>query len=215
MRSGHAAILGVIAALAPILPGCGSDEAATGRTAATTPDKAKIAIGSGEARAGAQGATTAAGGRPRRSAASKRCRRSLGELLDAIESLANAVAVGLDYERYLGAVNGVRSAYAGVDADRLGLLCLARVAGPAEGSLNAYIDAANEWGGCLAGSSCETEAIEARLQRRWDEASTRLARARSGLRSGGARSAAQPADPGAEEAGPGAGAAGDGERDRG
>lgn len=184
MRSGHAAILIAIVALAAALSACGGDETATGRPVATRSDEAAIAIGSGPAPAGVQGEATAAGsGRSRPAAAAKRCRRTLGEFLDSIESLANAVAVGLDYERYLGAVGGVRTTYASVDAERLGLVCLARVAGPAEASLNLYIDAANEWGGCLAESSCEFEAIEAQVQRRWQQASNRLAQARNGLRS--------------------------------
>lgn len=183
MRSGHTAVLGVIAALALVAPGCGGDEtAASGGTPATS-EQAEIAIGSGEAPAGVEGEAAASGaGTTKRPAARKRCRRTLGEFLDAIESLANAVAVGLDYERYLAAVEGVRSTYSEVDADRLGLACLARVAAPAEASLNVYIDAANEWGGCLAESSCELAAIEAQVRRRWQQASTRLAQARSGLR---------------------------------
>ncbi|HEU4906424.1 MAG TPA: hypothetical protein VFT19_09980 [Solirubrobacterales bacterium] len=175
MRSGHAAVLIAIAALAPALPACGEDERATaGGGAATT----------SAAPAGVQGAAPANSAEPASTAAAtKRCRRTLGEFLDAIESLANAVAVGLDYERYLAAVDGVRETYAATDAERLGLVCLARVAGPAEASLNLYIDAANEWGGCLAESSCEFGAIEAQVQRRWQQASTRLAQARRGLRS--------------------------------
>jgi len=173
MRSGHAAVLIAIVALALALPACGEDETATAGGGATTT----------AAPAGVQGATPASGAEPARpAAAAKRCGATLGEFLDAIESLANAVAVGLDYERYLGAVEGVSETYAGADADRLGLVCLARVAAPAEASLNLYVDAANEWGECLADSSCEFEAIEAQVQRRWQQASTRLAQARRGLR---------------------------------
>ena len=173
MRSGHAAILIAIVALAPALPACGEGETATAGGGATTT----------AAPAGVQGAAPSSSAeRARPAAAAKRCGATLGEFLDAIESLANAVAVGLDYERYLAAVKGVSEAYAGADADSLGLVCLARVAGPAEASLNLYIDAANEWGECLAESSCEFEAIEAQVQRRWQQASTRLAQARSGLR---------------------------------
>lgn len=173
MRSGHAAVLIAIVALAPALPGCGGDETATaGGGGATT----------SAAPAGVQGAAPESRAAPTRPAAAKRCAATLGEFVDAIESLANAVAVGLDYERYLAAVEGVSEAYAGVEAERLGLVCLARVAGPAEASLNLYVDAANEWGECLADSSCEFEAIEAQVQRRWQQASTHLAQARSGLR---------------------------------
>jgi len=167
------AVLIAIAALALALPACGEDETATAGAGATT----------SAAPAGVQGAAPASRPAPARPAvAAKRCGGALGEFLDAIESLANAVAVGLDYERYLAAVEGVRATYSEVDDERLGLVCLARVAGPAEASLNLYIDAANEWGECLADSSCEPEAIEARVQRRWQQASTRLAQARSGLR---------------------------------
>jgi len=177
------AILGLAATLALALPGCGGDEAAGGGGTTTTPSRAKIAIGAGSAPPGVRGEATAGGvGDADRRRSSGRCRRSLGEFLDAIESLANSLAVGLDYDRYLGAVNGVRETYASVDAERLDLVCLGRVAGPAEASLNLYIHAANEWGKCLAESSCEFEAIEAQVQRRWQQASTRLAQARSGLR---------------------------------
>lgn len=174
MRSGHAAILGVIAALALVAPGCGSDETASGAGSGTAVERDGSGSPPGVRAPGAGGAE--------RVAASGHCRRGLGEFLDAIESLANAVAVGLDYERYLAAVEGVSETYAGVEADRLGLVCLARVAGPAEASLNLYVDAANEWGECLTESSCEFGAIEAQVQRRWQQASTRLAEARSGLR---------------------------------
>jgi hypothetical protein len=183
MRSRHAAILGAIAALAAALPACGEDETASGRTTTTTFDKAKIAIGSGEPPPGMQGRATADGsGGSQRPAAAKRCRRTLGEFLDAIESLANSAAVGLDYQRYLDSVGRVRATYADIDAERLGLVCLARAAGPAERALNLYIDAANEWGSCLAESSCEAGAIEAQVQRRWEQASSALVQARGGLR---------------------------------
>jgi len=183
MRSGHAAILGVAASLALVLPGCGGDEAAAGRTTTATFDKAKIAIGSGEESRQPGGSRAQA----RPSAAAKRCSRTLGEFLDAMESLANSLAVGLDYERYLGAVDGVRATYAEVDADRLGLVCLGRVAGPAERSLNVYIDAANEWGACLSSAIWATEdAVWRRSgavicgETLWGGP---LARARGGLRS--------------------------------
>lgn len=100
----------------------------------------------------------------------RRCRRSLGDFLDALESLRNSVAVGVGYETYLAALDGVRGTYTAVDADALPLVCLAGVATPAEAALNAYVEAANEWGECLAGASCDSAAIEPRLQRSWRRA---------------------------------------------
>jgi hypothetical protein len=167
MRFGAVAIVGVLALLAT---GCGDDGGSDRPASAETASAAKVAIG-------AERATESKPAGPGR-----RCRRSLGEFLDAIESLANSVAVGLDYERYLDSVGRVRATYASVDAERLGLVCLGRVAGPAEGSLNAYIDAANAWGECLAESSCETAAVEPRLQRKWEAAEDLLAQASDGLR---------------------------------
>ncbi|HEX2467263.1 MAG TPA: hypothetical protein VHJ54_03570, partial [Solirubrobacterales bacterium] len=110
------------------------------------------------------------------------CRRSLGDLLDAMESLNNVVVVGLDYAGYLSSVENVRAVYAGVPADRLGIVCLARAAGPAERALNAYIEAANAWGDCLADASCDPGQVEPKLQRRWARASDALSLAQSGLR---------------------------------
>lgn len=96
--------------------------------------------------------------------------RTLGDFLDALESLRNSVAVGVSYETYLAALDGVRGSYAAIDADALPLVCLASAATPAEAALNAYVEAANEWGDCLAGASCDPAAIEPRLQRSWRRA---------------------------------------------
>ena len=120
--------------------------------------------------------------KPKVPRAARRCGRLLGDFLDSMESLNNTLAVGLDYEGYLAAVNRVRATYARIEAERLPLACLARVAGPAERSLNFYIDAANTWGNCLATSACDSEAVEPKLQRKWEEASDLLSEAQSGLR---------------------------------
>lgn len=166
MRSGRIAATVALLSLALILPGCGDEGTATagGRKESTSATRATASV---------PAAT------PSRV---KRCARELGDFLDSIESLGNTLAVGLDYEQYLGSVNRVRASYANVAAERLGIVCLSRVAAPAEGALNVYIDAANQWGNCLARSSCDPDSIEPRLQREWERASGRLARARAGLR---------------------------------
>lgn len=119
---------------------------------------------------------------PRVSLAARQCRRSLGELLDSIESLANTLAVGLSYEDYLDSVNRVRATYAAVPADSLSLPCLGLAAGPAEGALNLYIDAVNIWGDCLATPSCDPGSVEPKLQRKWEAAGDLISSAQSGLR---------------------------------
>lgn len=166
MRSGPIAATAALLSLALILPGCGDE-----RTATAGGGKEKTSATKSQARVPV--AT------PNRV---KRCGAELGDFLDSIESLGNTLAVGLDYEQYLGSVNRVRASYASVAADRLGIVCLSQVAAPAEQALNIYIDAANEWGNCLATTSCDAESIEPKLQRHWERASDQLARARAGLR---------------------------------
>jgi len=140
--------------------GCGDEQ-----STAATPGRAKPAA------TRSQAPPSAADGTPRRSGTEARsCRRPLGDFLDALESLQNSVAVGVSYETYLAALDGVRGTYAAIDADALPLVCLAGVATPAETALNAYVEAANEWGECLAGASCDSAAIEPRLQRSWRRA---------------------------------------------
>jgi hypothetical protein len=174
MRSGPAATVGVLLGLALLLPGCGDEQTAA---AGGEPASSEAKSTAGEAGPAADRAQRRRlGADP---VAARRCRRSLGGFLDSIESLGNSLAVGLSYDDYLGAVNHVRAAYAGVRADRLPIACLARVAGPAERALNVYIDAANAWGDCLATASCDVESVEPELQRMWARASDLLPSARS------------------------------------
>jgi hypothetical protein len=179
MRSGPAATVGLLLALASISAGCGEEE-----TAARGAETAPAARGE-KATGGEETAVTVPGAaRPRTQARAgqRQCRRSLGEFLDAMESLNNAVAVGLDYDGYLTMVNRVRATYAEVDADRLPLLCLTRAAAPAEAALNSFIAAANAWGECLAASSCDLAEVEPKLQWRWARAADELGEAQTGLR---------------------------------
>lgn len=170
MRSGPIAATVALLSLALVLSGCGDGGAAT-----TEGEKVSTGAAPSEARAKASV--------PARSpVAARRCRNQLGDLLDSSESLTNTLAVGLSYDQYLASVNRVRASYADVAAERLGIVCLGRVAAPAEGALNLYIDAANEWGECLASSSCDLESVEPGLQREWERASDRVARAQRGLR---------------------------------
>lgn len=160
MRSGPAAAVGLLLSLALVLSACGDEQ-----TTAAAPERASSeAAADGGAKAKTSTASSGDG------AAARQCRRSLGDFLDSMESLGNTLAVGLSYEDYLSAVNHVRATYASIDADRLSVVCLASVASPAERALNAYIEAANAWGDCLATTSCDPESVEPELQRKWAQA---------------------------------------------
>lgn len=174
MRSGPAATLGVLLGLALILPACGDERtaaagggAATAGTESTTTDGKTTAPGKAMAKA---------------QPAARQCGRLLGDFVDSMESLNNTLAVGLDYEGYLGAVNHVRATYASLPAERLPFVCLTRAGAPAEQALNIYLDTANTWGDCLANTSCNPESVEPKLQRRWEQASDLLSDVQSGLR---------------------------------
>jgi hypothetical protein len=179
MRSGPIAATAALLSLALILPGCGEEEMAAGGGEKAGPAGSAVKPTPPAGGAGSAGASASS---PAGSAAAKRCGRTLGDFLDSMESMTNTLAVGLEYTRYLGTVNRVRATYAEVPADRLGIVCLSQVASPAEQALNLYIDAANQWGDCLAAPSCDSESIEPRLQRGWEEASGLLGEARRKLR---------------------------------
>jgi hypothetical protein len=163
MRSGPAAAAALMLAAALFSGGCGDEQSvaaeATGESTPASQARPAERKAYAELRTGAANRSEA-----------RRCRRTLGDFLDALESLRNSVAVGVDYETYLAALDGVRGSYAAIDADALPLVCLAGVATPAEAALNAYVEAANEWGDCLADASCDSTAIEPRLQRSWRRA---------------------------------------------
>lgn len=186
MRPGPAATLCcALAGLALALASCGDETSTAGTSAAATAvERTTPAGGASDSASERAPALTRA--------AARRCRARTGELLDSMESLANLLAVGLPYGDYLRQVEGAREVYDGLPVERLGVGCLLAVATPAEAALNLYLGAANEWGDCLASSSCEAESVEPALQRRWDRASRLVGAARDALnprRAGGAGSA--------------------------
>jgi hypothetical protein len=180
MRLGPAiAVLMLIAAL--VLPGCGDGETSAAGAGQSVPGTGARATANGSQTTASASKAPVGPGARRQTA---HCRHALGDLLDATESLDNLVAVGVDYESHLSAVNHIRAVYAEVEADELPLPCLAAVAAPAERALNAYIEAANVWGECLADASCEDESVEPELKRLWARARAQIASAQRGLRRG-------------------------------
>jgi len=103
-----------------------------------------------------------------------RCEARIGDLLDRMDDLRQALLAGLDYSEYVLRVQAVRAAYEELPVDRLGLACVAGPAGDAEDAFNQYLRAANLWGECAGTAGCAASSIESRLQRRWRIASKRL-----------------------------------------
>jgi hypothetical protein len=102
------------------------------------------------------------------------CQARLGDLVDRMDDLRQALLAGLDYSEYVLRVQAVRAAYEAVPIDRLGLACVAGPANHAEDAFNQYLRAANLWGECAGTAGCAARSIESRLQHRWKIASKSL-----------------------------------------
>jgi len=110
------------------------------------------------------------------------CGRQLRRFVSALDALRDAVVVGVTYDSYLAAVRDLKHRYDRVPVDELAVGCLLAVGAPAERALNAYVEAANAWGNCLADTSCRIESIEPKLRHEWDRASALLSEAQAGRR---------------------------------
>jgi hypothetical protein len=102
------------------------------------------------------------------------CQARLGDLVDRMDDLRQALLAGLDYSEYVLRVQAVRAAYEAVPIDRLGLACVAGPANHAEDAFNQYLRAANLWGECAGTAGCAASSIESHLQHRWKVASKSL-----------------------------------------
>ena len=102
------------------------------------------------------------------------CQARLGDLVDRMDDLRQALLAGLDYSEYVLRVQAIRAAYEAVPIDRLGLTCVAGPAGDAEDAFNQYLRAANLWGECAGTAGCAASSVESRLQHRWKVASKSL-----------------------------------------
>ena len=165
MRLSSAATVGILLGLALILSACGED----GTTAADEPATAA--------------STTSARPPGANTPAPSSCRQ-LRPFVASMAKLRDALARGLSYDDYLREVQSVRSIYARIDVTRLSAGCLLASGGPAERTLNLYLEATNSWGDCLATVACNTRSIEPKLQRKWALAARQLTVAQQGLRRG-------------------------------
>jgi hypothetical protein len=102
------------------------------------------------------------------------CQGRLGDLVDRMDDLRQALLAGLSYSEYVVRVQAVRAAYEAVPVDKLALPCLSGPAADAEDAFNQYLRAANLWGECAGTKGCAASSIEGRLQDRWRTASKSL-----------------------------------------
>jgi hypothetical protein len=112
------------------------------------------------------------------------CQGHVGSFVAAMDSLRRRLAVGVTYDQYVAEVQGVRSIYRRIPADRVEIDCLDGVGTPGEKAFNRYIEAANDWGQCVSEAGCSSETVEPVLQRRWRVASHFLSEATEGLSAG-------------------------------
>ena len=152
--------------------------ASCGSGGSTTTGRTTIAAGTSAGRTGsaphqARKAAKATPGGP--------CQAQLGSFVASMDSLRRRLAVGLTYDQYVAEVRGIRSIYEKIPIDRVEVDCLGAVGTPAEKAFNRYIEAANDWGECVAEAGCSSAAVEPLLQRRWRIASHLLSGADEGL----------------------------------
>lgn len=164
MRLSPAATACALLSLALALGACGEE-----RSAAVG--------GSSVERAGAQGEPGRSGG-----AEGGPCASQMRPLVTSLDALRKQLAVGLNYADYLSEVGRLKTVYDEVPVERLAISCLTTIGAPAERALNRYREAANTWGDCLTRASCDAEAVEPKLQRRWALAASLLTTAQEGLR---------------------------------
>jgi hypothetical protein len=109
------------------------------------------------------------------------CQSQLGSFVGSMDGLRRRLAVGVTYDQYVNEVHAIGSTYRKVPVDEVEVDCLTAVGTPAEKAYNRYIEAANDWGGCVSEAGCESATIEPLLQRRWRTASHLLSEAEQGL----------------------------------
>lgn len=116
-------------------------------------------------------------------AAGSLCQSQLGGFVGSMDSLRRRLAVGVTYDQYVNEVQAIRSTYDRIPTGEVEIDCLGAVGAPAERAFNRYIEAADDWGGCVSELGCESATVEPVLQRRWRIAAHFLAEAREGLQS--------------------------------
>ncbi len=157
-----------------LLTSCGGGGSTAGETAAATI--------TGNSSTQPETTTSAKQSQKDRPRAGSLCQSQLGSFVGSMDGLRRRLAVGVTYEQYVDEVHAIGSTYRDIPTGEVEIDCLAAVGTPAEKAYNRYIEAANDWGGCVSEAGCESATIEPVLQRRWRIASHLLSQAQQGLR---------------------------------
>lgn len=160
--------------VALLLAGCGSGGSDGTETTAAT-------VASGTETTGAKKPSPHKGKQAEPHSAAGPCQGQLGSFVASMDSLRRRLAVGVTFDQYLAEVRGIRSTYRKIPIDQVEIDCLDGVGTPAEKAFNRYIQAANDWGGCVSEAGCSSETVEPVLQRGWRIASHFLSEADDGL----------------------------------
>jgi hypothetical protein len=160
----------LVAAL--LLYGCGGGDSTTAGSAT---------IASGASTPPATNPAKKSRPKQRRPRAGSPCQSQLGSFVGSMDGLRRRLAVGVTYDQYVDEVHAIGSTYRDVPVGEVEIDCLTAVGAPAEKAFNRYIEAANDWGGCVSEAGCESATIEPVLQRRWRIASHFLSEAQQGL----------------------------------
>jgi hypothetical protein len=166
------AALALVSGLSACGGGSGGSASTAGVSTVTTTPSGATGPGKG---------TTTPPAAPGDAAADDSCQGRLGAFVGSMDSLRRRLSVGMTYDQYVDEVKAVRDTYGKVDAGAVEIDCLAAVGTPAEKAFNRYIEAANDWGGCVSEAGCESADIEPVLQRQWRIAAHFLGEAREGL----------------------------------
>jgi hypothetical protein len=112
------------------------------------------------------------------------CSGQPGALVALLGDLDSRLRVTFPDDEYTLQIGDLRAAYDKIDFDELGApgtRCLRQVGVPAEKALDLYAEAATGWVACVEDVTCDRDAIEPALQRRWSQAADFVESAQDGL----------------------------------
>jgi hypothetical protein len=174
-RTGPAAAL-LCLALGLASCGSGGSSSETSVAATTTAPQTATAEGTATAPKPELTAPKSSAAAPEQSAAASpaACERQLGDFVDRMDDLRQALLAGLSYSEYVVRVRAIEDAYEAVPVKKLAVACVTGPAAEAEDAFNDYLRAANVWGECAGTAGCAASEIEGKLQHRWHIASQSL-----------------------------------------
>ena len=109
------------------------------------------------------------------------CEEQLGPFLAAMTEVDSRLNVGLSLAEYSERLGDARVAYDAIDYGAITGGCTNAVGVPLEDAYNLYVQSLTAWNDCMATSGCTLESIEPDMQAKWEDASEKIAAARTAL----------------------------------